>query len=53
MHWKLVPDGHVIDGNLYKEQLQRVYDDLKVKYPSRVNRGQALLQHDNAPAHTS
>lgn len=53
VHWELVPDGRAIDGKLYEEQLQRVYDALKVKYPSMVNRGQALLQHDNAPAHRS
>ena len=47
VHWELVPDGHIIDGNLYKEQLQRVFESLKVKYSSRVNRDQALLQHDS------
>lgn len=53
VHWELVPDGRAIDGNLYAEQLQRVHDALSTRYPAILNRGRALLQHDNAPAHTS
>ena len=48
VHWELVPDGRAIDASLYAEQLERVHDALSTK-----NRGKVLLQHDNAPAHTS
>jgi histone-lysine N-methyltransferase SETMAR len=53
VHWELVPDGRAIDGNLYADQLQRVLDALSTRYPALLNRGRAILQHDNAPAHTS
>lgn len=53
VHWELVPDGTAVDGNLYAAQLQRVYEALSTRYPALVNRGRAILQHDNAPAHTS
>lgn len=53
IHWELVADGRAIDAGLYSEQLERVHAALRSKYPSLVNRRQVLLQHDNAPAHTS
>ncbi|WP_370716210.1 hypothetical protein [Sphingomonas sp. IW22] len=53
IHWELVPDGRAIDATLYAEQLKRVHDVMSKRYPALVNRGRVLLQHDNAPAHTS
>jgi histone-lysine N-methyltransferase SETMAR len=53
LHWELVPDGRAMDANLYAEQLQRVHQVLCSRYPAMVNRKRALLQHDNAPVHTS
>lgn len=51
LHFELLPDGLAVNAQLYSEQLQRVYDILKARYPALVNRKRALLQHDNAPAH--
>lgn len=53
IHYELVPDGQTINSDLYCEQLDRMYESLLVKYPALVNRGQVLLQHDNAKPHTS
>lgn len=53
LHFELVPEGRAINAELYCEQLDRVYEVLKVKYPALINRNQALFQQDNAPAHRS
>ena len=53
MHFELVPHGWAVDSNLYVEQLDRVYEVLKIRYPALVNRKRAILQHDNATAHRS
>lgn len=53
VHWELVPNGRAIDGNLYAEQIQLDHDALSIRYTGLLNRGRAILQHDNAPAHTS
>ena len=41
-----------IDADLYCEQLERVYDKLKEKYPALVRRKRVLLQQDNVRPHT-
>lgn len=51
VHFEFVPHGRAVDADLYSQQLERVYDVLKARYPALVNRQRALLQHDNAPAH--
>ena len=51
LHFEFVPDGHAVDAHLYSEQLHRVYEVLRTRYPALVNRKRVLLQHDNAPAH--
>lgn len=51
VHFELVPRGASVNAELYTEQLDRVYDILKTRYPNLINRKRALLQHDNAPAH--
>ena len=33
LHFELVPDGRAVDAELYCQQLDRVYDKLKQKYP--------------------
>jgi [histone H3]-lysine36 N-dimethyltransferase SETMAR len=53
VYWELLKDGHAVDGKLYSEQLDRVYEVLRTRYPELINRKRALLQHDNAPAHKS
>jgi histone-lysine N-methyltransferase SETMAR len=39
------------NAELYSEQLKRVYNVLKQRYPTLIRRKRALLQHDNASAH--
>jgi histone-lysine N-methyltransferase SETMAR len=51
LHFELVPDGRAVNAELYSEQLSRVYEVLKRRYPALVNRKRVLLQQDNAPAH--
>ena len=44
LHFELVSDGHAVDAELYCQQLDRVYDKLKQKYPTLVRRNRALFQ---------
>ena len=53
IYFELLRDGRAVNGPLYAEQLDRVHQVLRTRYPALVNRNQVLLQHDNAPAHTS
>ena len=53
VYWELVPQSRTVDGTLYAEQLQRVYDIVRRRYPALVNRKRLLLQFDNAPYHRS
>lgn len=53
IHFELVPDGRAINAEFYSQQLDRMYKALAQKCPALVNRRRALLQQDNAPAHTA
>jgi histone-lysine N-methyltransferase SETMAR len=53
LHFELIPNGRSVDGELYCEQLDRVHEVLKTRYPALVNRKRVLYHHDNAPAHRS
>ena len=53
IHFELVSDGRGITAQLYSEQLERMYEVLKCKYPALVNRKRVLLQQDNAPPHVA
>src|SRR4051812_47905942 len=53
LHSELVLNGRAINAELYCQQLDRVYDKLKEKYPALVNRKRALFQQDNAKPHTA
>jgi histone-lysine N-methyltransferase SETMAR len=53
LHFELVPNGRAINAELYCQQLDRVYDKLKQKYPILVNRKRVLMQQDNAKPHTA
>ena len=51
VHFELLRDGLAVNATLYTQQLERVHEVLRTRYPGLVNRNQVLLQHDNAPAH--
>lgn len=53
VHFELVPNGRAISAELYCQQLERVYEKLKQKYPALINRKRALMQQDNAKPHTA
>jgi histone-lysine N-methyltransferase SETMAR len=53
LHFELVPNGRAINAELYCQQLDRVYDKLKEKYPALINRKRALFQQDNAKPHAA
>ena len=44
VYWELVSQGRTVDGTLYAEQLQLVYDIVRRRYPALVNRKRLLLQ---------
>lgn len=53
IHFELIPDGRTINSELYCQQLERVHEILKERYPSLINRKRTIFQHDNAKPHTS
>ena len=50
---ELNPEGRAMDGNLYAEQFERLYEVLDTRYPTLINRKRVFLQHDNAPTYNS
>ena len=53
VHFELLRPGVTVNAGLYQQQIDRVYEVLKERYPGMVNRGRVVWQHDNAPAHSS
>ena len=53
IHYELIPGGRTINSDLYSEQLRKVCQVVRERYPALVNRRRLLLQHDNARPHTS
>ena len=43
LHFEPVPNGRAVKAKLYCQQLDRVYDKLKEKYPTLVRRKRALF----------
>lgn len=53
IHFEVLPEGQTITAELYSAQLDRMYQQLAIKYPALVNRKRVLLQQDNARPHTA
>ena len=53
IHWEFVKKGRAVDVDLYSQQLQRVHDILRWRYPALVNRNRVLLQQENARSHAA
>jgi [histone H3]-lysine36 N-dimethyltransferase SETMAR len=53
VHHEYLNVGQTLTANLCTEQLQRVYDKLKQKQPSLVNRRKVLFLQDNARPHVA
>ena len=53
IHWKFFPNGHEVDVDLYSQQLERVNEILRRRYPALVNRNRVLLQQDNSRPQTA
>ena len=51
IHWEFVLNGRAVDADLYSQQLERVHEILRRRYPALVNRNRVLLQQDNARLH--
>jgi hypothetical protein len=52
VHKEFVPPGQTVNGKFYCEDLRQLRENVRHKRPEMWNRDW-LLQHDNAPAHTS
>jgi histone-lysine N-methyltransferase SETMAR len=52
IYYELVPDGRMINADVYSQQLEKMYAVLLEKYPALVNRKSVLLQQDKARPHT-
>ena len=48
IHCEFVSNGRAVDAVLYSQQLERVHEILRRRYPALVNRNRVLLQKDNA-----
>ena len=53
MHYEFSPRGQTINKEYYVEVLKRLRDAVRRKRPRFWSRGDWLLHHDNAPAHSS
>ena len=53
MHYEFAPRGWTINVEYYVEVLKRLRDAVGRKRPRFWSRGDWLLHHDNAPAHSS
>jgi histone-lysine N-methyltransferase SETMAR len=52
IYYELVPDGCMINAEVYSQQLEKMLVVLLEKYSALVNRKCVLLQQDNAHPHT-
>ena len=53
IHWEFVPIGRTVDADLYSQQLERVHEILRPRYPALVNGNRVLLQQDKARPNTA
>ena len=53
VHHEYLKSGETLTAEVYCEQLDRLYDQLKKKRPHLVNRKGVLLQQDNAKPHNA
>jgi histone-lysine N-methyltransferase SETMAR len=51
VYYELVPDGRMINMEVYSQQLEKMYTVLLEKDPVLVNQKHVLLQQDNACSH--
>ena len=42
IHWEFVPNGRAVDADLYSQQLERVHEILRQRYPALFNRNSSL-----------
>lgn len=49
--FETIPEGRAVNSDIYCDQIARLYELLRQKYPGLINRKRALLQQDNAPPH--
>ena len=52
IHWEFVTKERAVDADLYSQQLERVHELLRWRYPALVNGNRVLLQQNNARPHT-
>ena len=52
IRWEFVLNGRAVDSELHSQQLERVHEILRRRYPALVNWNR-VLQQDNAKPHTA
>ena len=50
---EFVPNGNVVDADLYSQQLEQVHETLRRRYPALVKWNRVLLKRGNARPHTA
>src|SRR5215475_1605402 len=53
VHYKFLPQGRTVNKEYYLEVMQRLHEAVKKKRPDAWRENRWMLQHDNAPAHSS
>ena len=53
VHYELLPQGRTVNKEYYLEVMQRLCEAVRKKRPDAWRENRWMLQHDNAPSHSS
>ena len=53
VHYEFLPQGRTVNKEYYLEVMQRLREDVRKKRPDAWRENRWILQHDNAPSHSS
>ena len=53
VHYEFLPQGRTVNKDYYLEVIQRLREEVRKKIPDAWRENEWMLQHDNAPSHSS